>query len=143
MNDTSANKIQTTYELASVTKTEQKYKENEEKTRIVENTIYSNILKSIIEIQDAKTTVEFNPSIVNWTNEKQNEVNLEIELKNNSSQYNLFKNPEFTLELPEEVEKVILDKEIPMHANGLEVASFDYSKDTRILTLKMQGEQTS
>lgn len=85
---------------------------NPEKNKTTEN---------ILEIQEAKSNVELNVDDLEWTNEQQNEVNFNILLNANQPKDNLWKNPSFTIELPNEVEKVIINQQGIFHENGLEL----------------------
>ena len=75
-------KIKTTSQLTT---------SNPEKNKTTEN---------ILEIQEAKSNVELNVDDLEWTNEQQNEVNFNILLNANQPKDNLWKNPSFTIELP-------------------------------------------
>ena len=77
--------------------------------------------QKINEIKDSKTKVEAKLSNTTWTNEQQNEVTFETNLYSNNIQYNLFKKPTIKIELPSQVEKVVLENYQLMYGNGLEL----------------------
>lgn len=71
------------------------------------------------EIKDTQTKVNVNISHTNWNNRQQNELTFDIYLDASTVQNNLFKNPSVQIELPSQVEKVVLDNNSIMYANGL------------------------
>ena len=94
-----------------------------------------------LEIKESQTRVSIVPNLKTWTNEKQNNVEFEVDLYNNSANCNLFKNPVIEIQLPEETRKVILDDATIMHANGLTVKSTKYDEKTRIIRVELEGTQ--
>ena len=93
--------------------------------QIVEEESYRTEKDNTIEVKDATTNVSLNVDNTNWTNEKQNEVTFDVYLNSNSKQYNLFKNPSIRIDLPSEVEKVILDDTQLVYANGLTLENLE------------------
>ena len=77
--------------------------------------------EKIIPIQEATTNVTMELSQNQWTNQQQNEITLDILLKAKDEKDKLFKNPSFIIELPQEVEKVILQNSSIFYGNGLEI----------------------
>lgn len=73
------------------------------------------------EIKDTQTKVNIDISNTNWSNKQQNELTFAIELDASTIENNMFKNPAVQIELPSEVEKVVLDNSSIMYANGLEL----------------------
>lgn len=94
-----------------------------------------------VDIKDSKTTVKVNVSKAKWTNEKQNDVEFNVKLLTSEAKHNLFKNPSIEIKLPDEVEKVILEKESIIYGNGLKVTSVSYNQDTKKISLVLEGEQ--
>ena len=142
--DLSIKSVEETRKIRAINKIEEKVKkENSEEleTKITEKEIYNYEEKIKTPIQEAKTSIKLTPSILDWTNEKQNEVNFEIELQNNEEKYNLFKNTSFEIKLPEEVGKVILDNSSIIHGNGLELANVSYNEETKTIKVETYGEQ--
>ena len=120
--------IKTITELKGIQ--ENKVIENNEEI-VKENITYLHNNEKVNEIKDAQTSVDVKINNEEWTNEKQNEVTFDIKLNSNSIQYNLFKNPTIRIELPEEVEKVILDKSTLLYGNGLELQNVELETDER------------
>lgn len=85
-------------------------------------------IEQYTQIKEAKTNIKMNINNLEWTNKQQNEITFDINLNANNSQDNMFKNPELKIELPNEVEKVIIQNSGIFHENGLEI------KETRIET---------
>ena len=104
----------------SITGTEEEeVKTTEGETNVVEKEVYTSEKENVIEIKDATTSVDIKVDNTNWTNEKQNEVTFDITLNSSSVSNNLFSNPSFRINLPTEVEKVVLNNNSIMYANGL------------------------
>ena len=97
-------KIKTTSEIVGTKEEKESYNQNKE---------------NIVEIKEAQTEVEFNVDNIEWTNEKQNEVTFEAKLNSNNIKYNLFQNPSIRINLPVEVEKVVLGDSSILYGNGL------------------------
>ena len=93
-------------------------KENEE-GEIVEEQVYHVENENIIEIKDSQTSVNLNLDNAEWTNRKQNEVTFDITLDSTSIRNNLFKNPTVRIQLPNQVEKVIINNTSVVYSNGL------------------------
>ena len=130
--DLSLNKMKITSKINGINVTE---------TNDEEKVIYSNEDTKEVEIKDSKTTVKLNINEAKWTNEKQNELIFNVKLLASQSAHNLFKNPSIQIKLPDEVEKVVLDKESIIYGNGLKVKSVDYNKDVKTINLVLEGEQ--
>ena len=114
-------KIKTTTNIIGMNEEEVKIQteENTEETQIVEKESYTKTDESFVEIKDAETKVDFDISTENLTNEKQNEITFKIKLQTTSNADNMFKNTKLKIELPNQVEKVILKENSTIYANGL------------------------
>ncbi len=114
-------KIKTTTNIIGMNEEEVKIQteENTEETQIVEKESYTKTDESFVEIKDAETKVDFDISTENLTNEKQNEITFKIKLQTTSNADNMFKNTKLKIELPNQVEKVILKENSIIYANGL------------------------
>ena len=62
-------------------------------------------------------------------------------LKTNSEQYELFKNPTLTIELPEQVESAEVSSVDILYGNGLELKNYEING--RNIKIYLQGEQTA
>ena len=121
----------------------------ETKTKIEETQIYSYTDNSTINVENSKTEVNLKVGYdkYTWTNEMQNELTFVLELPTNSAKYNLFKNPEIEIKMPDEVEKVVLNNDILnkatiSNANGLELKTIEYNEETKTIKVELNGEQT-
>lgn len=117
-------------------------------TKVEKTNIYSFEDKKEIAVKESTTQVnlKIEDDKYTWTNERQNELNLKLELPINSNKYNLFKDPIIEIKLPEEVEKVVLDEDILntstiMYENGLELKSIEYNAETKTIKVELTGEQ--
>ncbi|MBR0490792.1 MAG: hypothetical protein IJJ82_01945 [Clostridia bacterium] len=140
-----------TLELSNAIKTGNITIQNEKEIKAEEKNLELSKIQEIynqdeitnIEIQDSKTEVTIEPSLTTWTNEKQNEVEFKVSLHNNSSKYNLFKNPVIAIQLPEETEKVLLNETATLtNANGLKIKNTEYNTENRTIRVELEGEQT-
>lgn len=140
-----------TLELSNAVKTGNITIQNEKEIKAEEKNLELSKIQEIynqdeitnIEIQDSKTEVTIEPSLTTWTNEKQNEVEFKVSLHNNSSKYNLFKNPVIAIQLPEETEKVLLNETATLtNANGLKIKNTEYNTENRTIRVELEGEQT-
>ncbi len=69
-----------------------------------------------------------------------NTVEMKAILKGNSEQYELYKNPSITFELPEDVENAIINDVKLVYENELKIRN--YEVNGRNLTIYLEGEQT-
>ena len=93
--------------------------DDKEETRIVEEESYKVEKEDVIEVKDSTTNVSVNVDNINWTNEGQNSVNFVVTLDSSTAKNNLFKNPTIRIDLPKEIEKVILGNSQLVYGNGL------------------------
>ena len=112
MKETENIKVKTLGQLAGI---------KEEK--VLNKVIFSKLNEITNEIKDATTHIDATLNNEDWTNEKQNELEFNVKLKTNSLQYNLFKNPTIKIELPKEVEKVIINEGNILYGNGIALQS--------------------
>ena len=107
--------------------------------------VYSKNSEKGTKIEDAKTEVNLSLNKNGWTNERQNEIAFDIKLNTNGSKYNLYKNPTIKIELPEEVEKVILGDCSLVYGNGLQQNEIkvETNENNRYqIIASLTGEQT-
>lgn len=69
-----------------------------------------------------------------------NDIEMRIILKTDEESKDLYKNPSFTIELPEQVESVQINSINVLYEEELEITN--YVVDGRYITIQMQGEQT-
>lgn len=93
--------------------------DKEEETIIVEKETYNNQKENVIEIKDSVTNISLSVDNANWSNEGQNSVNLTVSLDSTEIKYNLYRDPTIRIDLPKEVEKVILGNSQLVYGNGL------------------------
>ena len=106
--------------------------------------IQEDVQTQIIDIEEATTNVSLEISNQEWTNKQQNEITFNISLNATSSKDNMFKNPKIKIELPQEVEKVILQNSGIFHENGLalkEVLTQSNEKGNTEIIAILEGTQ--
>ena len=119
--------------------------QQQEDETIIENEVFNNEVENIVDIKNTETNVEFNISNTEWTNKKQNEITFDISLNSASIKYNLFKDPTLRIELPSQVEKVILGDSSIVYANGLTLngTHIETQNDGTVdLVVDLTGSQT-
>ena len=70
-----------------------------------------------------------------------NDIEMKLILKTDEESKDLYKNPTFTIELPEQVESVQINSINMLYEDELTIAN--YTADGRYITIQMQGEQTA
>ena len=116
---------------------------NETEKKIEE---YSKEYENKIDIKDSKTNVTLEVNNDQWTNKQQNEITFDVYTNANTINDNMLKNPKIKIELPSQVEKVILGNSSVVYANGLELQDpyLETSKNGNIVIVaNLIGEQTS
>ena len=101
--------------------------------------------ENVVTIAEAKTNVTMQVNMLEWTNQQQNEITFDISLNANEMKDKLFKNPTIKLELPDEVEKVIIQNTGLFHENGLalqEVSTKVNESGKQEIVANLIGEQT-
>ncbi len=97
------------------------------------------------DIKDSTTKASVNIDNLNWSNKNQNEVTFDINLKSNTIQDNMFKNPYIKIELPNEVEKVILGESHIIYANNLQLQTpyiETNENGNQVIVVNLTGTQT-
>ena len=137
-------KIKTTTQITGLCKEILKTGSNEEKT--VEKQKYVDNHENIAGFQEAKTNASISVSNTEWTNRQQNEITFNVSLNANTIKDNMFKNPSLRIELPNQVEKVIIQNSGVFHANGLELQDpyLETSENGNIVIVaNLTGAQTA
>ena len=70
-----------------------------------------------------------------------NDIEMKLILKTDEESKDLYKNPTFTIELPEQVESVQINSINVLYEEELKIAN--YTADGRYITIQMEGEQTA
>ncbi|MBO6244568.1 MAG: DUF11 domain-containing protein, partial [Clostridia bacterium] len=141
MTDIQNTKIKTTSEIKGLT---QEFITDGEEAEIKVNENYKSSEENIVDIKDTKTDVKMEIDNTEWTNRQQNEVTFKINLNSNTVDKNLFKNPTLRIELPQEVEKVVLGNSSIMYGNGLQLVDPTAEKDENgktVIVANLTGEQ--
>ncbi len=100
--------------------------------------------EAVKEIQQSGTNVEMAIDNSNLTNEAINDVTITAILQSNSAKYGLYKNPKIQIELPEEVEKVVLGDVSVLYTDELSLkdAQVTEKNGKKVLTVELTGTQT-
>ena len=120
---------------------------NNVKTLKTKNTIkgtgVENSSESRIEVKDTVSKAEFtvNKDTLSTMTTNKNVI-LGVKLKTNGVQYDLYKNPTIKIQLPTEVENVVINGVKPLYAEEFKVSS-KYDNTDKTLEMKLIGEQSS
>lgn len=104
-----------------------------------ENTAKETSAETTLEESKTEVALEVNKETLSTTVE--NNVEIRAKIKANSEKYNLLKNPTITVELPEDVESAKINSIDLIYETELKVKN--YNVNGRILTIELEGEQTS
>lgn len=108
--------------------------------------VFENTYEGIVEIKDSQTNIDMKINNVEWTNKQQNEVTFDVYANSNTVKDNMLKNPTIKIELPNEVEKVILGESSVVYANGLQLQNpyLETNENGNIVIVaNLVGEQTT
>ena len=103
------------------------------------NTEITNKVESKIKLEESKTEARLEVNKETLSTVVDNTVEMKAILKGNSEQYNLYKNPTITFELPEEVEKIKVNSIDLIYDNELKVKNYEVTG--RTLKVYLEGEQ--
>ena len=118
---------------------------NKIKTQIIEEESYKTDKQNIIEIKDSIDNVNLSLNNAEWSNNGQNDVNFVISFDSSSSKYTLFRNPVIKIDLPSEIEKVILGDSTLLYGNGLSLSNITTKENENgsiSILATLEGSQT-
>lgn len=110
-----------------------------------ETEVFTNEYQNVIDIKDSQTNVEMELNNSKWTNKQQNEIIFDVYVNSNTINDNMLKNPTIRIELPSQVEKVILGNSSVVYANGLKLQEPFLEKNENgniVIVANLVGEQT-
>lgn len=95
-------------------------------------------------IEYSKTVAELGIDKTQISTTVENKVNFTITMSTDKVIYDLYKNPQFIIELPNEVKTVKVDNTIILNNNDFEVEAIEYGKlnGNQAILIKLKGEQT-
>ena len=91
-----------------------------------------------LENTTTKATLEINKESLSTV--VANNVEIKTALVSNNEKYDLYKNPEITIELPEQVEEITVNSIDLLYENELNIK--DYKVNGRTINISLEGEQT-
>ena len=121
-------------------------KEQEDEKIIEEVKALEENYESETEIKDAETNIDVKINNTTWTNKQQNDITFDVYINANTVKNNMLKNPSVRIELPNQVEKVVLGESSIVYANGLELEQpyLETSENGNIVIVaNIKGDQTS
>lgn len=114
-----------------------------ENIEIEQREIYNYLNTNIIEVKESEVNVDLAIDKKEWTNNVQNEVEMTVKLIVDNIKYKLFKNPIIEIELPNEVEKVILKEASLLYTEGLALENIEVveKNNNKIIRAELSGMQ--
>ena len=119
MKDAENVKVKTTTNIIGMNKEIVPGEGDNEENQVVKKEVYAKENENLVEIKNAQNNVNMTVSSTEWTNKQQNEIIFDISLDSNSIKNNLFKDTILKIQLPSQVEKVILGNSSIVYGNGL------------------------
>lgn len=98
------------------------------------------IVENNIQLEDAITKADLEVNKENLSTVVDNNVEIKAVLTSNDEKYDLYKNPEVAIELPEQVEKIEINSMELLYENELKIR--DYKVDGKTIKVALEGEQT-
>lgn len=145
MQDVANNRVKEKNTISCVNKVEVKDEVTNEVKEVQENKVYEFADEKTEEIKNATTNANLVMNNVNWDNKQQNEVTFDVAIDTNTSKSKLLKNPSFKINLPSQVEKVIINNSSIVYGEGLklETPTVQTNQDgTLSIVANVTGSQT-
>ena len=97
-----------------------------------------------ISLEDTESRMDLQMNVTELSTGTLNDVTFTVTLRTNEEKYELFKNPEFWIELPSDVIDVEIENIDLLYKNGLSIDSFDVTQDEfgkKIIKVRLVGTQ--
>ena len=117
-----------------------------QKAVIQKQAIIAETIEKENEIKSSNSNIDININNTKLTNQAQNEAEISVLLRSKDNKDNLFKDPEIEIELPSNVEKVVLGNVSLVYGNGLEKQTAEIRESengNKKIFIKLIGEQKS
>lgn len=144
MTEIENNKIIINNTVKCMNNKQEKNEDTQEIIREYQEKVYEFENNADIEIKQSETKIDLAMDETEWTNSIQNEINLKLTLMTNDVKYNLYKNPQIEITLPNEVEKVILGNTSILYNNDLNLQSTELVEKNgrKVINIKLSGMQS-
>lgn len=136
------NKIKLTQEIICQNNIQEKNEQTGEVQNEYTKQINAYKTESIAEIQNSESKVELHSDKQQLTNSTKNDIILTAVLKTNDAKYNLFKNPEIEIEMPSEVDNVILGDVSLLYDGNLNIKNYEVQDKNGIKVIRIQLDGT-
>lgn len=121
------------------------YNNYEQENMVINGETYTRGIEKEIEIsmglQETATETKFEISRNSMSTIVANDIEMKLVLKTDSEDRDLYRNPTFTIELPEQVESIQINSINLLYEEELKIAN--YYVEGRNIIIQMEGEQTS
>ena len=99
--------------------------------------------KGSLKLEETYTKVDLQMDNTGWMPFIDNNVNFTLNLVTNNNSYDLFKNPEIRIALPEEIESITIGEVSLVYNTELKLEYARLEENNRVLVLKLSGEETN
>ncbi len=99
--------------------------------------------KGSLKLEETYTKVDLQMDNTKWMPFIDNNVNFTLNLVTNNNSYDLFKNPEIRITLPEEIESINVGEISLVYNTELKLEYARLEENNRVLVLKLAGEETN
>lgn len=127
------------------TKIVYEYNNYEEENMVINGETYTRGIEKEIEIsmglKETATETKFEISRNSMSTIVANDIEMKLVLKTDSEDRDLYRNPTFTIELPEQIESIQINSINLLYEEELKIAN--YYVEGRNIVIQMEGEQTS
>ena len=138
------NKIKLTQEIICQNNIQEKNEQTGEVKNEYTKQVNSYKTESIAEIKNSESKIELHSDKQKLTNSTKNDVIFTAVLKTNEAKYNLFKNPVIEIEMPSEVDNVILGDVSLLYDSNLSIKNYEVQDKNgiKVIRIQLDGTQT-
>lgn len=139
------NKIKLTQEIICQNNIQEKDEQTGEVKNEYTKQVNSYKTESIAEIKNSESKIELHSDKQKLTNSTKNDVIFTAVLKTNEAKYNLFKNPVIEIEMPSEVDNVILGDVSLLYDSNLNINKYEVQdrNGIKVIRIEIDGTQSN
>lgn len=139
------NKIKLTQEIICQNNIQEKDEQTGEVKNEYTKQVNSYKTESIAEIKNSESKIELQSDKQKLTNSTKNDVIFTAVLKTNEAKYNLFKNPVIEIEMPSEVDNVILGDVSLLYDGNLNIKKYEVQdrNGIKVIRIEIDGTQSN
>lgn len=100
-------------------------------------------VENLIELKDSTTKSKFTIDKTSLSTVVENSVEMKITLLTNDEQYDLYENPEFVIQLPEQIENIEILNINTLYDENQDFSTPTYTVDGRTIHISLEGKQST